>query len=64
MISEVGEVSSLACGTDAISCPSEEHRDLRNVVWSSTVLEHLWNKTAVHGWGRLVSLRPFRRFVA
>jgi len=62
MIPEVSEISSLAGGADGTACPSEEHRDLADVESSGTVLEHLWNKTAVHDWGPLVILRLLRPY--
>ena len=64
MVPDVSERSSLASGTDGISRPSQEHRDLGDVEWAGAVLEHLWNKTAVHGRGPLVILRPFRSYAA
>ena len=56
MITLVREFSSLAGGSDSILCPTEEHSDLSNVEWPRAVLEHLWNTTAVHGWGSLVRI--------
>ena len=60
MVPEVNQMSSVASSTDRISRPSEPHRDLGDVEWPGAVLEHLWNKTAVHGWGALVSVGFFR----
>lgn len=64
MVPRVGEISTVASGADGVLRPPEEHRDLRYVEWSSAVLEHLWNKTAVHGWGRLVILGHFGCYAA
>jgi len=64
MVPEVSEVSPLTGGTDGISCPSQEHRDLSDVEWTGTVLEHLWNKMAVHRRGPLVILTPYRLHAA
>ena len=64
MITLVREFSSLAGGSDSILCPTEEQSDLSNVECPRAVLEHLWNTTAVHGWGSLVSHRSLRCQVA
>ncbi len=56
MIPHVLKVSSLAGGADGVLRPSQKHCDLSDVEWSGAVLEHLWNKTVVHGWGPLVIL--------
>ncbi len=50
MVPGVFEVSSLAGGADSVLCPAQEHSDLAHVEWPGTVLEHLWNKTAVDPW--------------
>ena len=55
MVSGIRELSSLAGCANAVLRPAEEHCDLGHVEWPRAVLEHLWNKTAVHGRGRLVS---------
>ena len=57
MIPHVLKVSSLAGGADGVLRPSQKHCDLSDVEWSGAVLEHLWNKTAVHDRGSLVILR-------
>ena len=59
MVPRMGEISPVASGADSVLRPPEEHRDLRYLEWSGAVLEHLWNKTAVHGWEPLVIFRPF-----
>jgi len=56
MIAEMHQICSVAGSADAVLRPSEEYRDLSHVEWPRAVLEHLWNKTAVHGWGPLVIL--------
>jgi hypothetical protein len=62
MVPRVGEISPVASGTDDVLCPPKEDGDLRYVEWSGAVLEHLWNKTAVHSGGPLVILRRFRSY--
>jgi len=58
MISAVCQLSSLAGSAYGVRRPAQEHRDLRDIEWPSpVVLEHLWNKTAVHGRGPLVIVR-------
>jgi len=49
----VREVSGFACGANGIARPAQEHRDLGDIELTCAVLEHLWNTTAVHGWGSL-----------
>jgi hypothetical protein len=56
MVAFVWEFSSFAGGANGVLCPAQEHRDLSHVEWSGTALEHLWNKTAVHGCEPLVIL--------
>jgi hypothetical protein len=51
------EVPSFAGRPNGILRPAEEHCDLGDVERSRAVLEHLWNTTAVHGWGSLVRIR-------
>jgi hypothetical protein len=60
MVSGVRELSAVAGGTDGVFRPTQKDRDLGHVEWPRAVLEHLWNTTAVHGWGPLVILRPLR----
>ena len=56
MVSGVRQLSAVAGSADFVLRPTQEHPDLSDIEWSSAVLEHLWNKTAVHGWGPLVIL--------
>jgi hypothetical protein len=58
MVPCVREVSALASVADRISRPSQEYRGLGHVEWPGTVLEHLWNKTAVDRLGPLVRRGP------
>ena len=62
MVPRVGEVSPVASGAHSVLGPPKEHRDLRDIERVSAVLEHVWNKTAVHRWGPFVILRPFRSY--
>jgi hypothetical protein len=50
------EFSSLAGRPDRVARPSEENCRLADIERTGAVLEHLWNKTAVHGWEPLVIL--------
>ena len=52
----VFEFSSLAGRADGVLRPTQEDSDLSNVERSRAVLKHLWNTTAVHGWGSLVRI--------
>ena len=56
MIPHMREFSSLAGRPDRVARPSEENCRLADIEWTGAVLEHLWNKTAVHGWEPLVIL--------
>ena len=60
MVSGMGQISSLAGSANAVLPPAEEHCDLGYVEWPGAVLEHMWNKTAVHGLGPLVILTLLR----
>ncbi len=57
MVAVVLEISSFASRADGILRPTQEDCDLSNIERSRAVLEHLWNITAVHGWGSLVRIR-------
>ncbi len=52
----VFEFSSLAGRADGVLRPTQEHCDLGDIERPSPVLEHLWNRTVVHGWGSLVRI--------
>jgi hypothetical protein len=56
VITLVREVAALARSPDGVLGPPEENGSLSDVERARAVLEHLWNKTAVHGWGPLVIL--------
>jgi hypothetical protein len=56
MIAHMREMSPLTGCPDGVLRPTEEHSNLSNVEWPRAVLEHLWNTTAVHGWGSLVRI--------
>lgn len=57
MVAVVLEFSPFASRADGVLRPTQEDCDLSNVERPRAVLEHLWNKTAVHGWGSLVRIR-------
>jgi hypothetical protein len=59
MVPRVSEISPVASGADGVLRPPKEHGDLSYVERSGAVLEHLWNKPTVHGWGPLVILKLF-----
>ena len=50
------ELSAFARRPDRVLRPAEQNGGLAYVERARAVLEHLWNKTAVHGWGPLVIL--------
>jgi hypothetical protein len=56
MVSGVRQLSAVAGSADGVLGPTQEHRRLGHVERPRAVLEHLWNKTAVHGRGPLVNL--------
>ena len=56
MIAHMREMSPLTGCSDGVLRPAEEHRNLGDVERSGAVLEHRWNKTAVHGCGSLVRI--------
>ena len=56
MVSAVRQLSSLAGSAHGVLRPAEDNGSLGDVERSRPVVEHLWNTTAVHGWGSLVRL--------
>ena len=56
MIAHMREKSPLTGCPDGVLRPAEENGSLGDVERSGAILEHLWNKTAVHGWGPLVRI--------
>ena len=55
-IAHMREISPFTGCPDGVLRPAEEHRNLGDVERSGAVLEHRWNKTAVHGCGSLVRI--------